>query len=106
MGNSKMKARRQAQRKTRAQLLWLLSGVGGLLLLGSAFLLMRGSPNPEPKAAIQVEDASALRVDKQKIDLGDVKLGQTVQVEFTLTNVGDQSLRFSQAPYVEVVQGC
>ena len=33
-------------------------------------------------------------------------LGKTVQVDFKLTNVGDQPLTFTEAPYVEVVEGC
>jgi hypothetical protein len=45
-------------------------------------------------------------VDQEKVDLGIVKLGQTVDVKFKLTNVGDQTLRFSKAPYIEVLEGC
>jgi hypothetical protein len=29
-----------------------------------------------------------------------------VQVEYQLTNVGDKPLRFTQDPYIEVVEGC
>jgi hypothetical protein len=29
-----------------------------------------------------------------------------VEVSFQLTNVGDQALRFSKAPYIEVLEGC
>jgi hypothetical protein len=47
-----------------------------------------------------------LKVDKEKVDLGDVKLGQTVMVSFQLTNLGDKTLKFTKAPYVEVLEGC
>ncbi len=33
-------------------------------------------------------------------------LGQTVEVSFQVSNAGDQPLRFSQAPYIEVLEGC
>lgn len=78
--------------------------MGGLLLVIGAILAFNKSP--QPTAAIEVNGAPSLKVDQQKVDLGNVKLGQTVQVKFTLTNVGDQNLRFSEAPYVEVVEGC
>ncbi len=47
-----------------------------------------------------------LAADKEKIDLGNVPLGQTVSVSFEITNVGDQLLQFSEAPYIEVKEGC
>ena len=47
-----------------------------------------------------------LAADKTKIDLGNVPLGQTVSVSFEITNIGDQSLQFSEAPYIEVKEGC
>ena len=82
---------------------WL--ALTGLVLVGLAlFAFSRGSS--KPKAAIEVAGSPALKVDKEKVDLGEVKLGQTVQVSFQLTNVGDQSLRFSKEPYIEVVEGC
>lgn len=45
-------------------------------------------------------------VDQDKIDLGNVPLGQSVTVKFTLTNVGDQPLSFTQKPYIQVAEGC
>jgi hypothetical protein len=77
---------------------------GGLLLLAGAFFAFR-KPSPA-RAAIVVTGAPSLKVNQDKVDLGNVKLDQTVDVKFTLTNVGDQTLRFSKTPYVEVVQGC
>ena len=47
-----------------------------------------------------------LAADKTKIDLGNVRLGQTVNASFEITNVGDQPLQFSEAPYIEVKEGC
>lgn len=77
---------------------------GGLLLvIGAVFALKK--PN-ESKAAIEVAGAPSLKVDRQKVDLGNVKLGQTVEVKFKLMNVGDQTLRFTKAPYIEVLEGC
>ncbi len=54
----------------------------------------------------EVTGAPKLSVDHEKIDLGNVKLGDTVRVAFKLTNTGDQPLRFTGQPSVEVVEGC
>jgi len=45
-------------------------------------------------------------VDRQEINLGDVKFNVPKTFTITVTNVGDQPLRFAQAPYIEVVEGC
>ena len=68
-----------------------------------AFLALRDKP--APGATIEVTGAPSLQVDNEKVDLGDVKLNQTVQVSFQLTNVGDETLRFVKQPYIEVVEG-
>lgn len=47
-----------------------------------------------------------LRVDRDRIDLGEVPLGQWVEAHFTLTNSGGGQLRLARAPYVEAVAGC
>ena len=56
--------------------------------------------------ALEVHGAPALRVDQEKVDFGDVKLGRTVEVKFQVTNAGDQMLIFKKTPYVQVVEGC
>jgi len=78
--------------------------IGGLLLIISAVFAFN-QPS-KPKAKIEVTGLPSLRVDQEKEDLGNVKLGRTVEVSFELTNVGDQPLRFSEAPYIEVKEGC
>ena len=83
----------------------LLIALGGLMLLGAlAWGLWPRAANADFKPA--VSGAAALRTDREKIDLGDVHLGQTVSASFQLTNVGDRSLHFTQAPYIQVVEGC
>ncbi|MCL5997938.1 MAG: DUF1573 domain-containing protein [Chloroflexi bacterium] len=61
-----------------------------------------------PDGASNATSASApgLKVDRERIDLGDVKLNQVVGVAFTLTNAGGQPLRIQEPPYIEVLEGC
>jgi len=79
-------------------------GLGVLLVITAIVSLLRGPGTG--RAAIEVTGQPRLRVDRQLVDLGAVRLGQTVEASFTLTNVGDQPLRLTQAPYIEVVEGC
>jgi len=90
--------------KSTSSPLWPVAAIviGLLLLAGAAWTLLGQSP----KAAVEVTGQPSLKVDQATIDLGDQKLGATVQAAFTLTNVGDQPLRFTEAPYIEVVEGC
>jgi hypothetical protein len=84
--------------------LWALIAVGVVLI---AFVVIQAaSNNAAPPAAPQVTGGPALQVDKESLDFGDVKLGQTVEAKFEVTNVGDQPLRFTKRPYVEVFEGC
>ena len=101
--NKPKKYPKKRQRKT-AYWLPILVALGGVLLVGLAFLALRDKS--APGAAIEVTGAPSLKVDKEKVDLGDVKLGKAVEVSFQLTNVGDKTLRFDEQPYIEVVEGC
>jgi hypothetical protein len=107
MSFKKFEAKRNLARKRRhAQRIWLFLALGGVFLVGAGFLLLRGNQNSQTLVAISVHGAPSLKVDKEQVDLGDVQLGQTVKVSFSLTNIGDQPLQFSAQPYVEVVEGC
>jgi hypothetical protein len=82
--------------------------IGGLSLAAlviysvwSAMVPTNGTTVP-----VEVKGLPSIKLDRDKFDLGDVPLGQTVQVSFQVANVGDQQLRFSELPYVEVVEGC
>ena len=104
MSQTKYKKRYNKHKKQQAPWPLITLIVGGLLLIiGAVFAF---SQSIKPKAAIEVTGAPRLRADKEEVNLGDVKLGQTVKVTFDLTNVGDQPLRFSEAPTVEVKEGC
>jgi hypothetical protein len=46
-----------------------------------------------------------LAVDQQVIDHGDVPYNHTVEAEFRLKNVGDQTLVIDQ-PRIEILEGC
>jgi hypothetical protein len=82
--------------------LFLLIG-GAVLLLVAVFFTFQKKPAPY----MPVGDGSPiLQVDKETVDLGNEKLGTFAQVSFKITNAGNQPLRFSKAPYVEVKQGC
>jgi hypothetical protein len=83
----------------------ILIVAGGVALLGlTVVLALRNSA--APRTTPQAAGAPRLKVDRERVDLGSVRLGQTVAVSFELTNVGDQPLRFTEAPFVEVVEGC
>jgi ABC-type transporter Mla subunit MlaD len=80
----------------------LLLALGGMILVAVAlFALWKAGQPANPQVPIEVSGAPSLKVDQDKVDLGDVPLGKTVTVSFQLANVGDQPLRS-----VEVVEGC
>lgn len=103
--SQKFESTRKKRRRQRNRWLPILLSISGLVLLVVAALALRGNGSGS-KAAIEVKGAPSIKVDKEQVDLGEVKLGQTVQVSFNVTNVGDQTLRFNEQPYIEVVEGC
>jgi multidrug efflux pump subunit AcrA (membrane-fusion protein) len=98
----KLARERKKQQQRRIQLLLLIGG-GILLIAGALFAVFR---NQKPVATVEVVGAPKLKVDQEMVNLGNVTLGKTVEVTFQLTNVGDEPLRFSEAPYIEIIEGC
>ncbi len=78
----------------------------GLLVWSAAGGDSSATGGANPQFTPEAKGAPKLKADRDKIDLGDVKLGQTVQTAFELTNAGDQPLRFTDKPFIEVVEGC
>jgi len=106
----KTKSRRIAARHKRETRRPIGSPViigGGLALIGlAAVLIFGGGAFSGPPPTPEVIGAPALKANQEMIDLGDVRLGMTVNASFQLTNVVDQPLFFTESPYVEVVEGC
>lgn len=100
---TKLAARRRTRARSQALLL-LAAGLGAMLIVMAAASLLGRKDGG--RAAIEVTGQPRLKVDREAIDFGDVRLGQTVEAAFLLTNVGDQTLQLTLAPYVEVVEGC
>lgn len=101
------KIKRPVRRPGQTESFWPgLLVIGGVILLGVAAYFLWGTGAGGSSAPVEVQGTPRLKVDRETIDLGDVKLGQTVEARFRLTNVGDQPLRFAEVPYIEVVEGC
>ncbi len=94
----------QKPRRRSARWQPLLLALGGLALVVAAFFALQ--KDTVAPAEIEVSGAPSLKADQERIDLGDLALNQPAQASFTLTNVGDETLRFTKAPYIEVVEGC
>jgi hypothetical protein len=100
------RAIRAAQKQRRRKLKSL-----SIILLGSAFIftfavIQLKQYLPVAGAVLEVSGAPSLKIDKEFVDFGDVRYERPVGASFQLTNVGDRPLKFSRAPYIEVVEGC
>ncbi len=102
--------KRRATAPRKQQSLWLWVTLGGLLLAGGLFLISQLNRSGQASAASNFTPAVTGRphvtVSQDKIDYGDVKLGQTINTVFDVRNTGDQTLVIQGAPQVEVVEGC
>ena len=84
--------------------LWL--SLGGVLALVLAVVVFAANQPSSEVVSKPGDGTPVLSVDKEQLDFGDVKLNQTVEASFKVSNAGDKTLRFTKAPYVEVVEGC
>ena len=123
---SSKKQSRHKRRQSPWPLVILMAG-GMLLIIGVVFAFNKpakpagtiegAGPSSIPSSGSPSDSANgspsnpwsgsaSLSVDQEEIDLGDVRLGESVQVSFQITNIGDQTLRFTEAPYIELKAGC
>jgi cell division septal protein FtsQ len=103
MSEQKNKKNLRHHKKKQPWPIVLLLAGGLLLIIVAVFAINKPT---QPKAAVEVNGSPSLKVDQESVDLGNVKLEKTVEVTFLLTNVGDKTLRFSETPYIEVLEGC
>lgn len=91
MSKKKFKGRRQ-----RKSFPWTLAALGGILLVITAFLSANQNGSGTPSIA----------VDQQRIDYGDVNFNVPKTFDIKVTNTGDGTLRFTEKPYIQVLEGC
>lgn len=85
---------------------WIsLLGIFGasLLFILAALAIFQIS---QPGGILGQKGSPSLTVDVEEINLGEIPVGQSVQAAFQLTNTGTQALKFSEAPFIEVKEGC
>ena len=90
---------RKKFKKQRKSFPWPLVVFGGILLIVAAFFF----------ANQDGEDGGgtpSIAVDQQLIDYGDVKFNVEKTFAIKITNTGDGTLRFTEEPYIEVLEGC
>ena len=94
-----MANKKYRKQKQRRQFPWLFLVLGGGLLLFAVILFAnRGGADGGRTPSISV--------DQNKIDYGYVKFGENRQFALNVTNTGDGTLKFSEKPYIEVLEGC
>lgn len=107
--NGMAKVTKRTQKKKKSQFkqpFWIAMGVGIVLLVGvTAFALTRQDSTPNDYVP-EVTGAPRVAVSEELIDYGDVKLNDTIETVFTISNVGDRALHILGEPPVEVVEGC
>ncbi len=87
--------RRQSQNKGFP---WVMIAFGGILIFAAIALFASRSSD--------ASGAPAIAVDQPKIDYGYVKFGENKTFAITVTNIGTGTLRFTEKPYIEVLEGC
>lgn len=98
-----LRAKRR-ERKRKRVLIWKISA-GVLLIAGIVFTLVQNASRINPEL-IEVEGRPAIKVDQELIDFGYKKWNTNLTFDFTVTNIGDKTLRFTETPFVEVLEGC
>ena len=105
MNKKKSRRKMKSRKKNAPRVTWMIALGGALLLFGSIALIQ--IENAKDPYVPEVNGAPSLKFDKDKVDLGDVHLGETVRAAFEYTNVGDETLYLDkEKTYVEVVEGC
>lgn len=97
----------ERKRKKRQRNTLMMVIAGGLLLITAGIFIARdASANRPDPSLVEVSGQPSLKVDQELIDYGDVKRETNLTFALQLTNVGDETLKISEAPYVEVLEGC
>jgi hypothetical protein len=100
----------RTERYTKKQQQAKNAGPVGFVIAGLTLVLMASLALFRP-ISVALNDAfsngsPSLKVNQEKVDLGDVKLGKSVSVTFQIMNDGNKTLRFIKEPYIETLKGC
>lgn len=96
--SKKIKKKKLQQRKKHFP--WIQAIVAVVLILGTVFTLASRNDTPV------IGGTPVIAVDQEKIDMGYIKLGNYRTINIKVTNTGDGVLRFTEDPYLEVLEGC
>jgi len=94
-------SKKSRKQKEKSRLPLIIAIAGGILVVATGiFLATRGGGNP------QSDGTPEIVVDNEVIDYGDVKLDTPLAFTISISNMGDGVLRFKEAPYIQVQEGC
>jgi hypothetical protein len=100
------KLKKKREQKKKRQNLFRMLGAGLLLAVSAVFVFVNNAKHQSNPALVEVQGRPAVKVDQELIDYGYKKWNTNVAFDITVTNVGDKTLRFSETPYVETLEGC
>jgi hypothetical protein len=103
---SRMKIKKKTDEPKNTPILSIALAIGALLIIAAGYYLVSPKDQIDPNFVPEVIGAPRLKVDKERVDLGDVKFGKTVYATFMLTNVGDKVLYLTENPSIELIEGC
>ncbi len=87
-------------RRQKKSFPWPLIVFGGILLIAAAFFFANQNGGDNGGGTPQIA------VDPQKIDYGYVKFGNDETFSIKVTNDGTGTLRFTDKPSIQVLEGC
>ncbi len=100
MSKRKYKNQKKMQKEKEAKRLMIGLVSGGVLLIAIALFFAFGGFSEDNSGT------PVLAIEQEFIDYGEVKINTDISFEIRVTNTGDGTLRFSEAPYIEVRDGC
>jgi hypothetical protein len=94
------KTRKKRLQQRRKHFPWVQAIVAVVLILGTVLTLANRTNTTITGGT------PAISVDQEKVDMGYIKLGNYRTINIKVTNTGDGVLRFTEDPYLQVVEGC
>jgi cell division septal protein FtsQ len=106
VNTKKIRKSEHLRKKQQRNILISLFAGGLLLVVAGIAIAQNARDNKTDPSLIELVGKPSLKVDQELIDFGDIKLNTNLTFTLDLTNIGDQPLMISQAPYIEVKEGC